>query len=155
MTRLNQKIRNKKPQKKSEKVAHYESILIEEIRSDFRAVTESVDLLREGLENKIESVRVELKTDIGDLRTSVGVLNKEVTGLRQDVTVLQSDVSGLRKDVTALQSDVEVLQTDVTDLHSQLEKVETNLGEKMDRIGAHVFRQDQEITHLKELQGIA
>ncbi len=54
----------KKPKAKSESIFHYESILLENMRSEFRAVAEQVDGVRETLEGKIEASEKRIKEEL-------------------------------------------------------------------------------------------
>ncbi len=109
------------------------TILMEEMRGQFKAVLENQSTLVSSLEfrmnNRFDLVEKDLsnvKLAIKSLSKDVAVLKSDVKVLKSDVAVLKSDVKVLKSDVTVLKSDVKVLKSDVGVLKSDVKELQVD-----------------------------
>jgi archaellum component FlaC len=93
--------------KKKSDIAHYNAILIEDLRSEFKIVTEAVIGTRESLETKIESVKQDLEVKIDDLRTE---LKMEIGDLRENVEELSEKIDTVMVRVERHEEDISFLK---------------------------------------------
>ncbi len=112
--------------KKSEKVAHYESILLEDIRSKLELVIEVAQETKQQLELKIDHVKTELTQEILDVKTGLSLVSRKVNHL----------------------------ETRFDSLETKVDKMNIDLSEKIDRIGLRLDQHDVEIENLKKVQGL-
>ncbi|QQR80359.1 MAG: DUF1640 domain-containing protein [Deltaproteobacteria bacterium] len=139
---------------KSESVSHYTAVLVEDLKSEFRAVAEGLlgfqasmkeeiqtikldikdirdelDFTRRSLVDKIETFRTELKGDIQDLRTELkGDIQDLRTELKGDIQDLRTELKGDMQDLrTELKGDMQDLRTELKgDIASLSLKVDQN-----------------------------
>ena len=112
-------------QGKSE-IAHYNAILLEEMRSEFKAVAEAVEFTRESLGTKIDAL--ESRMDRLEMR-----VDRLEVGLRRLETELRREINAVR-----------------IELKQEIGSVGEELSAKIDKIGARLDRHEEEITRLKE-----
>lgn len=107
---------------KKETVAHYESILLENIRSDFKMVTEAVDMMREKVEKMEEDFR-------GEILAAKHELHGEMLVTKQDLRAYM----------------VEMKQ----DLHQEIVQSKNEVIARIDKIDEKLIHHDKEIHQLK------
>ena len=95
-------------------------VLLEEMRSNFRAVAEG----HGSLNDKIDS----LSKDYSRLDGKVDLLAMQVSVLTKDVSVLTKDVSVLTIQVSVLTKDVAALNTHAGVAEARLSRIEQHLG---------------------------
>lgn len=118
--------KRKAPLKKTESVAHYESVLLEGMRDDIRAIADGLVMTREELGGRIEASRTELKQEIADVKTGLGMLHARVDRVE----------SGLNDKIDHVEK--------------ELKDTRNELSGKIDKIGDRLDRHDAEITQIKQ-----
>lgn len=113
--------------RRSSYTPHQAGILIEEVRSEFRAVTEAVQSVREDLSAKIDQSARGVKEE----------LRGEMLAVKYD---LQGQILEFKKE----------FQGQMLEMKSEL----GGLGGKIDRIGNRLDRHDEEISRLKKAQNL-
>jgi predicted RNase H-like nuclease (RuvC/YqgF family) len=98
----------------AEQVA-YNNVLLEQIRSDQKAMYEAMIAMNEGL-------RRELRSEIGKVTARLEVLESVVKQNSEDIRTLRTEVGQLRSEVAELRADVASLRTEVERLRNDFEK---------------------------------
>lgn len=97
-------------------------ILLEEMRSNFKSVFETMSFMRIEMNNRFE-----------DTDNKIIEFEKKFTfsikSLQKDVTVLKDDVKVLKKDVKILKEDVSYLKVDVGEIKAQLIPMQGTLSD--------------------------
>lgn len=115
---------------KSSATAHYTAVLVEDLKDQFRFVTEKVVGLEESLRSQMAQDKAELKQEIGDTRRA---LDMKIENVR---TELKQEIVDTRKV-----------------LEMTIENVRVDLSGRIDRINDVVIRHDEEILTLKTASG--
>ncbi len=120
--------------RKFESIAHYESILLEEMRHDFKAVTEAVigfGEKQDRLEVKVNQLDEKIDRECTGIRAAMYVMHQELSGkidnVRSDLEVVKSDVEMVKTDLAVVKSDLEVVKSDVEMVKTDLAVVKSDL----------------------------
>ncbi len=121
--------------KKSETIAHYNAILIENIESNMKAVIESVEATESRLSNEMSEFRKEVNNRFEIVEGVLRIHSRDINELKTDVSGLKTDVSGLK--------------TDVSGLKTEMHEMEQRLTEKIDKIVEKVDDHETRIIKLE------
>ncbi len=98
---------------------------------------------------------LEIRTDVGALKTSVSNLETDVGALKTSVATLETDVSALKTSVATLETDVGALKTDVGALKISVTTLEIDVGALKTDVGAlktSVTTLETDVAQLKDGQ---
>jgi chromosome segregation ATPase len=108
---------------------HAFTVVLEDLRSQFRAFGEALQSQREHFDTRFSKLEAEL-----------GIVKSDVASLKSDVAVLKSDVAVLKSDVAVLKSDVALMKVailentrELADHGRQLREIRVALDNKVDR----------------------
>ena len=115
-----------------ENIKRHISVLVEDMRSDFKVLADGQQLLERKFDlmaedvDEIKSDIVDMKRDIKELKTDVAVLKTDVAVLKTDVAVLKTDVAQLKSDMTEVKDELKVKaeKNDVQDHETRIVKLE-------------------------------
>jgi len=122
-----------------EETAHYNAVLIEDIKDQFKFVAEKVGGMEESLMRQMAMDKSELKQDIADTRDALGIRIDRVE-------------TGLTRVESSLKKEIAEVKAELSNARSELSDTRTELSEKIDRIHDIVASHDEAITLLKAAQ---
>ncbi len=102
--------------KMSEKEKDYVAVVLEEVRSNFKAFGETLDFVRMRGDATFE--------EVGRVREGLEEVKDNQILMQADINVLKEDVSVLKQDVSVLKEDVSVLKQDVKQINVRLDNIE-------------------------------
>ncbi len=130
-----------------EETAHYDAILLEEVRDQFKFVTEKVGSMEESLRAQMHEDKTELKQDIADTRNAL-IMRMDHQGktLRAE---MQVDKIELKQEITDTRNAL-IMRMDhqKAELIQKIDDVKTELSTKIDRINETVIRHDEQLASL-------
>ncbi len=139
--------------KKSEEVAHYESILLEDIRSKMELVVEVSQSTRQYLETKIDDLETRLTQKIDDVSAGLAAVSREVFDPKQGLGAINGRLSHLETRFDGLENRFNGLESRFDKLEIKVDKMNDDLSEKIDKIGLRLDRHEVDIELLKKSQG--
>jgi len=80
----------------------------------------------------------ELKVDVAEIKTDVGVLKTDVADLKVGLKKVENDVSGLKVDVAELKTDVSGLKVDVAELKTDVAGLKVEIKQVKKEMIEHV-----------------
>jgi len=101
-----------------ENIKRHISVLVEDMRSDFKVLADGQQLLERKFDLMAEDVD-EIKSDIVDMK-------RDIKELKTDVAVLKTDVAQLKSDMTEVKDELKVKaeKNDVQDHETRIVKLE-------------------------------
>jgi peptidoglycan hydrolase CwlO-like protein len=112
------------------KIQHQYTVVLEDIRSENKMVTELVLDLNSKVDGLTSDVG-DLTSEMGDLNSKVNWLTSEVQEIRKDIANTRKDIAQLQKDILELRKEFETLRMEVALVrHNQITRDEFKLLEK-------------------------
>jgi CBS-domain-containing membrane protein len=85
------------------------TVVLEDLRSHFKAFGEALDLVRDEMRRGFEQVDrrlAPLERDVAGLKTDMAQVKTDVAGLKTDMAQVKTDVAGLKTDVALIKTAV-------------------------------------------------
>lgn len=140
--------------KKSEEVAHYESIILEDIRSKMELVIEVSQSTRQYLDTKIDDLETRLTQKIDDVTAGLAAVSREVFDSKQGLGAINSRLCHLETRFDGLENRFNGLEGRFDKLETKVDKMNEDLSEKIDKIGIRLDGHEVNIELLKKNQGL-
>ena len=125
-----------------ETLVHYNTILLEEVRSMMKFVLEALESLRSEFHATLEASRREInqRLDVHEavLRKhsdDIRGIKDDIRGIKADIEDIKIDIEGIKEDIQGHSNDIRGLKDDIQDMRSHMRGMETRLSEKIDRHG--------------------
>jgi chromosome segregation ATPase len=134
---------------KGEKIEHYNAVLLEDLKSDMKAVIDGMESTKVTLRREMQEFRSEVNQRFDTIEFVVRQHSSDINDLKADVGVLKADVGVLKADVGVLKTDVSNLNSKIGDLGTRIDSVESNLSEKIDKIGERLDDHETRIAALE------
>ncbi|MBI4212144.1 MAG: hypothetical protein HY540_05845 [Deltaproteobacteria bacterium] len=126
-------IQKQPPQNVSE---HYNAILIEDLKSEFRAVAEGLVGLQQKMETEHSAIRKDIKGLHGELTDHIGFTHNAFKSVREDIKELKTEINRVE-----------------TTLTGEINRVEASLTTEIREVGEKVGQHDNDIDQLKRVLG--
>lgn len=133
-------------------------ILMEEMKSQFKAVLENQSSIKQELKTDTKNLKFELTEKIGLLQKAIkqnsldiNQNSSDIKGLKQDVNQNSLDIKELRQDVKQNSSDIKELRQDVKQNSSDIKELKLDVNQTHKAMQHVLTEHEHEIKKLKAI----
>ena len=134
---------------------HYNSVLLEDIKSKMELVIEGMYTIKDELSRKIDETKDELKQDIKLNQLAITKTREDMSAmecrLKQEIsdvrTELKQDIADVRTDMRSME---ERLKQEISDVRVDMHAMENRLTEKIEGNNTRLKDHDKRISVLEE-----
>ena len=133
--------------KKGETVEHYNSVLLEDIKSKMELVLEGMDVVKSELKKEMHNLDEKLTGEIELLKT---VVHKHSVDIEWETRTYRTITNSIKENNLQIVANSKKMEELDADLKVEMHCIEKNLSEKIDKIGERLDDHENRIVNIEK-----